>query len=103
MFTERFMKSNLSANDDLLDHPTAQQVMLKRLARIEGQIRGLQAMIRRGERFESLAQQFSASRSALEKAYRLLLTALIEEAMSDPDQDSAEALAKVREVFIRYT
>jgi DNA-binding FrmR family transcriptional regulator len=60
-------------------------------------------MIRRGERFEPVAQQFSASRSALEKAYRLMLTALIEEAMIDPAQDNAEALAKVREVFIRYT
>ncbi|GGL93802.1 hypothetical protein GCM10009425_00920 [Pseudomonas asuensis] len=97
------MKSNPSANDDVLEQPTTQEIMLKRLARIEGQIRGLQAMVRRGERFEAVAQQFSASRSALEKAYRLMLTALIEETLTDPDQNNAEALAKVREVFIRYT
>ena len=43
-----------------------QDAMLKRLARIEGQLRGLQAMIRRGEDCEAIAQQFSASRKALD-------------------------------------
>lgn len=61
-----------------------QQAMLKRLARVEGQIRGIQAMIRRGEDCAAIAQQFSAARSALDKSYRLMLTCLIEEAMLDP-------------------
>ena len=37
--------------------PHQQDAMLKRLARIEGQVRGLQAMIRRGEDCEAIAQQ----------------------------------------------
>ena len=37
---------------------TQQQAMLKRLARVEGQVRGIQAMIRRGEDCEAIAQQF---------------------------------------------
>lgn len=80
-----------------------QQAMLKRLARIEGQIRGIQAMIRRGEDCESIAQQFSAARSALDKSYRLLLTCLLEEALQDQKQDTGEALDRVRAIFTKYT
>ncbi|MFZ2288391.1 MAG: metal-sensing transcriptional repressor [Halopseudomonas yangmingensis] len=80
-----------------------QKAMLQRLARVEGQIRGIQAMIRRGEPCEAVAQQFSASRSALDKAYRLMLTCLIEETLQEPDQNAAEAVERVRKIFIKYT
>lgn len=80
-----------------------QQAMLRRLARIEGQIRGIQAMIKRGEDCEAIAQQFSASRSALDKAYRLLLTCLLEEALHENGQDPSEAVQRVREIFTKYT
>ncbi|TVP89466.1 MAG: transcriptional regulator [Pseudomonadaceae bacterium] len=77
--------------------------MLMRLARVEGQIRGIQAMIKRGESCESIAQQFSASRSALDKAYRMMLTCLIEETLLEPGQDPADAIEQVRKIFIKYT
>lgn len=93
------MKDDITAAPDMQEQ---QQAMLRRLARIEGQIRGIQAMIRRGEDCESIAQQFSASRSALEKAYRLLLTCLLEEALHE-GQDTTEALVRVREIFTKYT
>ncbi len=80
-----------------------QDAMLKRLARVEGQIRGLQAMIRRGEDCEAIAQQFSASRKALEKAYQQMLACLLEEALLTPEQSPAEALAQVRAIFTKYT
>ncbi|SDU43220.1 metal-sensing transcriptional repressor [Geopseudomonas guangdongensis] len=80
-----------------------QDAMLKRLARIEGQVRGLQAMIRRGEDCEAIAQQFSAARKALDRAYQAMLMCLVEEAMHDTAQDSAETLAKVRAIFTKYT
>lgn len=93
------MKDDIPAPPEMQEQ---QQAMLRRLARIEGQIRGIQAMIRRGEDCESIAQQFSASRSALDKAYRLLLTCLLEEALHE-GQDTAEALTRVREIFTKYT
>ncbi|PAV48847.1 transcriptional regulator [Pseudomonas sp. HAR-UPW-AIA-41] len=80
-----------------------QDAMLKRLARVEGQIRGLQAMIRRGEDCEAIAQQFAASRKALEKAYQQMLACLLEEALLTPEQSPAEALAQVRAIFTKYT
>jgi len=77
--------------------------MLKRLARIEGQMRGLQAMIRRGEECEDIAVQFSAARKALDKAYQELLACLLDEALADTDTDSAATMAKVRKIFTKYT
>ena len=77
--------------------------MLKRLARVEGQIRGIQAMIRRGEECEAVAQQFSAARKALDKAYQEMLACLLEEAVLDPGQDAAQTLAQVRAIFTKYT
>ena len=77
-------------NDQPSKLPEQQQAMLKRLARVEGQIRGIQAMIRRGEDCEAIAQQFSAARSALDKSYRLMLTCLLEEALTDGSQATGE-------------
>ncbi|MGG2396095.1 metal-sensing transcriptional repressor [Pseudomonas sp. SH1-B] len=94
----------MSENTDLRVHMLEQQqAMLKRLARVEGQIRGIQAMIKRGEDCAAIAQQFSAARSALDKSYRLMLTCLIEEAMLDPEQNPQESLQRVREIFTKYT
>ena len=83
--------------------PPQQDAMLKRLARVEGQIRGIQAMIRRGDQCEAVAQQFAAARKALDKAYQEMLACLIEEAVLDPQQDSATTLARVRALFTKYT
>ena len=80
-----------------------QDVMLKRLARIEGQIRGIQAMIRRGDNCEAIAQQFAASRKALDKAYQQMLACLLEEAVLNPELDSTATLAQVRAIFTKYT
>lgn len=90
-------------NDQPSKLPEQQQAMLKRLARVEGQIRGIQAMIRRGEDCEAIAQQFSAARSALDKSYRLMLTCLLEEALTDGSQATGKALERVRTIFTKYT
>jgi len=41
--------------------------ILKRIARIEGQLRGIQKLIREDAECEKIAQQMSAARKALEK------------------------------------
>ena len=45
------------------------KAMVLRLKRIEGQLRGIQAMIESGADCEKVAQQISASRRALDKAF----------------------------------
>lgn len=94
------MEDQVTATTDM---QAQQQAMLKRLARVEGQVRGIQAMIKRGEDCEAIAQQFSAARSALDKAYRLMLTCLLEEALLDQERDTGAALERVRSIFTKYT
>jgi len=77
--------------------------LLKRLARLEGQVRGIQAMIQRDADCEAVAQQFSAARKALDRAYQQMLACLIEEALTDPDQALDEKLAQVRAIFTKYS
>ncbi|ATR85478.1 MULTISPECIES: metal-sensing transcriptional repressor [Pseudomonas] len=77
--------------------------LLKRLARVEGQVRGIQAMIKRGDECESIAQQFSAARKALDKAYQEMLICLAEEAILTPDHSNQDKLAQVRAIFTKYT
>jgi DNA-binding FrmR family transcriptional regulator len=51
----------------------SQEVLLKRLKRIEGQIRGIQKMIQDGRDCESLVTQLAAIRSAIEGVGALIL------------------------------
>jgi len=50
-----------------------QEVLLKRLRRIEGQVRGIEKMIADGRDCESLITQLAALRSAIESAGALVL------------------------------
>lgn len=51
----------------------SQDVLLKRLRRIEGQIRGIEKMIVNGRDCESLVTQLAAVRSAIESVGALML------------------------------
>jgi DNA-binding FrmR family transcriptional regulator len=55
--------------------------LVLRLKRIEGQLRGIQAMIESGADCEKVATQLSASRRGLDKAFFNMLSCAIE---SDP-------------------
>lgn len=63
--------------------------LVLRLKRIEGQLRGIQAMIESGAECEQVAQQISASRRALDKAFFNVISCAIE-----ADPAAARLLAK---------
>jgi CsoR family transcriptional regulator, copper-sensing transcriptional repressor len=75
--------------------------LVLRLKRVEGQLRGIQAMIASGDDCEKVAQQISASRRALDKAFFNVLACAIQ-AESGPGKaaadrrirDAAELLAR---------
>lgn len=46
-----------------------QRKLVLRLRRVEGQLRGIQGMMESGESCEDIAQQLSAARRALDKAF----------------------------------
>jgi DNA-binding FrmR family transcriptional regulator len=57
---------------------SARHELVLRLKRVEGQLRGIQRMIESGDDCEPIAQQLSASRKALDKAFFELLACAIE-------------------------
>ena len=69
--------------------------LVMRLKRIEGQLRGIQAMIDAAEDCEKIVQQVSASRRALDKVFFNVIACAIQ---SDPGdrkvKEAAELLAK---------
>lgn len=91
--------------------------MVVRLARVEGQLRGIQKMIEEGAACEEVAQQLSASRKALDKAFYHMLACVVEHpgafGVADPQAragrpapegatDSAEHLKQVAALIQRF-
>ena len=81
-------------NDDMdvLEQAKMKRDMVVRLRRIEGQLRGIQKMIEDDANCEDIAQQLSASRKALDKAFYNMLACAIQQPQSFP---LAEARKKV--------
>ncbi len=65
--------------------------LILRLKRVEGQLRGIQAMIESGAECEAVTQQLSASRRALDKAFFNVLACAIQ---GTPDSVPAGAAGK---------
>ncbi len=59
--------------------PAARSDVLNRLRRAEGQLRGIQRMVERGEDCRKVAQQFSAVRRALDSTYVRMTMCLLEQ------------------------
>ncbi len=70
--------------------------MVNRLARIEGQLRGIQKMMAaEAPDCEMVAQQMSAARKALDKAGHTMLACMIEEHIRSGMADEAAELGKL--------
>ncbi|HWP37395.1 MAG TPA: metal-sensing transcriptional repressor [Gemmatimonadales bacterium] len=81
------------------------QELVLRLARIEGQIRGIREMIEREESCERVAQQLAAARQALSKAFSQLVARTIQRNCgSGPDADPAATakLATIAKILATY-
>jgi DNA-binding FrmR family transcriptional regulator len=62
----------------VIHDPKHKEGLVMRLKRIEGQLRGIQAMIESGVDCEQVAHQLSASRRALDKAFFNVLACAIQ-------------------------
>ncbi|MCB1657831.1 MAG: metal-sensing transcriptional repressor [Pseudomonadales bacterium] len=82
----------------------SQTELLKRLARVEGQIRGIQKMIQQPDAdCEKVLQQMTAARRALDKAFFEMLACVIETNVLDEQQgDAAQRMSEVKELLTRY-
>ena len=66
-----------------LKEATARTEVLNRLRRAEGQLRGIQRMVERGEDCQKVAQQFSAVRRALDSTYVRMTVCLLEQELGE--------------------
>lgn len=85
--------------------PNAQQKteMLKRLARVEGQVRGVQKLIDQDEDCEKIIQQMTAARKALDKAFHEMLACVIEaNVCAEEGPALADRMAQVRTLMSKY-
>jgi len=80
------------------------KALLARLARVEGQIRGIRRMIEGGESCESLAQQLAAARKALNKAFYEMMACSIENEMIPvaAGAQGAEKLLELTRLLTKY-
>ena len=69
------------------------KAMCARLARVEGQLRGVQRLIDEDQDCEKIAQQLSAARKALDKSFFTMVGCMIEQG-DLPSGDVANMLSK---------
>ncbi|MFM2113005.1 MAG: Transcriptional repressor FrmR [Pseudomonadota bacterium] len=73
--------------------PAKKKALCARLARIEGQLRGIQRLVESDADCHSIAQQLSAARKALDKSFYTMVACMIEQGDQDP-QTIAQTLSK---------
>jgi len=81
------------------------QRLVARLARVEGQLRGIQKMVRNDEDCEKIAQQLSAARGALNKSFSDLLACAFEAKLGtfrELDPNAKDKVTELAELVAKY-
>ncbi len=81
-----------------------QRDVVNRLKRIEGQVRGLIDMVESGRSCEDVAQQMSAARKAMDKAfYRMMACSVLEAvATSHSEVDTVREVERSTKILEKY-
>lgn len=91
-------------NEELMElSDDVQEALLKRLRRVEGQIRGVQQMITEGRECRDIVAQISAAGTALDQVGFKLLTTGMAACLADPKQaaKSGFSLEEVEKLFLK--
>lgn len=77
--------------------------LLKRLARVEGQVRAVRSMIEEGRECRDVITQVSAASTALDQVGFRLLSAGLQQCMNDPKQAKRDGfdLEEVEKLFLK--
>lgn len=89
-------------SDPRMHDPESKKAMDARLARIEGQVRAVRRMIDEDEPCESIAQQLSAARRALDRAFYEMVSCIIRHEPDGGVQARADHAGKVAELLARF-
>lgn len=87
------------------DWETSKASLVARLKRVEGQLRGIQAMIDRDAECEQVAQQMAAARKALDRTFYHMLSCVMERELSCAHLDAEDARERLKyatELLSRY-
>jgi len=79
--------------------------LVVRLRRVEGQLRGIQAMVEEGADCERVTQQLSAARRALDKAFFQVLACALQSPPQEPGARKAgneERIAQAAELLAKF-
>ncbi len=87
---------------DHLHRAQDKKALILRLKRIEGQMRGLQRLIGEDAPCEAVAQQLTAARRALDKAFHSLIGCLIESRLSAKGNAPGE-IKQALDILSRYS
>ncbi|WP_310567916.1 metal-sensitive transcriptional regulator [Hydrogenophaga sp.] len=79
-----------------------QRDVINRLKRIEGQVRGLIDMVETGRPCEDVAQQMSAARKAMDKAFYRMMACSVMEAVSDSEGDPMREVERSTRILEKY-
>lgn len=90
----------------MADQRTADEArhdLVLRLKRVEGQIRGVQGMVEAGNDCEAIAQQLSAARKALDRAFYELMACAIQHPQfsADPREDKEARIERLARVLAK--
>ena len=89
-------------NDPRMRDAVAKKAMDVRLSRVEGQVRGVRRMIAGDEPCESIAQQLSAARRALDRAFYEMVACMIRQELPAGVQARRARAGEVAEMLARF-
>ena len=91
-----------SAATDSAERPHQREVM-HRLKRVEGQIRGVMTMMEEQQSCAAIAQQLSAARKALDRAFYEMMACSLEMEVGDADSATlSERIAEKARLLAKY-
>ena len=88
--------------DPTMHDPEAKKAMDARLARIEGQVRAVRRMIEEDQACESIAQQLSAARRALDRAFYEMVSCMIRHEPPGGSEARSERAGQVAALLARF-
>lgn len=88
----------MSAADEQPVIDSQKKALMARLARIEGQIRGIRRMIEQDAGCENVAQQLAAARKALNKSFYEMMACAMERELLPGGEAAEEAQNRLNEL-----
>ncbi|WP_322489005.1 metal-sensitive transcriptional regulator [Chloroflexus sp.] len=79
--------------------PERRDELIRRLRRIEGQVRGIQRMVEEGRDCRDIVHQIAAIRQALASANSVVLECYAQNCLSDSERCRAETISELIELF----